>query len=107
GMSTFIGGHAMKRLAISAAIALASGLACGNALAQQRTVPGPTITIGSMDPTPESPSAARAEAAAVWARAQQTCREERDAHARHDCLQAAREDRRQLLEEARQRQRQS
>jgi len=90
----------MKSLAITTAIALASGLACGHALAQQRTVPGPTITIGSMEPTPEVPSAARAEAAAVWTQAQQTCRQERDAQARHDCLQAAREDRRHLLEEA-------
>jgi hypothetical protein len=90
----------MKSLAITTAIALASGLACGHVLAQQRTVPGPTITIGSMEPTPEVPSAARAEAAAVWRQAQQTCRQERDAQARRDCLQAARDDRRQLLEQA-------
>jgi hypothetical protein len=94
----------MKTFAVTAAVALASGIACGSALAQQRTVQGPTITIGSTEPSPESPSAARAEAAAVWAEAQQSCRQERDHQARHDCLEAAREDRRQLLHEAEHRQ---
>jgi len=82
------------------AVALASALACGGALAQSHAVPGPTITVGSTTPSPESPAAARAEAAAVWAQAQQTCHRERDHQARHDCLQAAREDRQRLLDEA-------
>jgi len=94
----------MKKLSIVAAT-LALGFAAGAsslAAAQGKTVVEPTVTVGSMDPGPESPAAARKEAAAALAEARRQCRSEPDRTARDDCLAAAREDYRQLMASARQ-----
>jgi len=68
--------------------------------AQGRVVVLPTQRVGSDVPGPQSPSAARKEAAAAWAENRRACREEVDRSARRDCLQDARADHDRLLEYA-------
>lgn len=83
-----------------AALAMCAGLlGAGGALAQAKTkmIVEPVVTIGSEQPSPESPAAARKEAAAAWAQAQQTCRKGADRDARDRCLADARADRDQML----------
>jgi hypothetical protein len=60
----------------------------------------PTETIGSTEPTPETPSAARKEAHAAFAQAERACRRESARDVRRDCLAAAHEDFRDTLARA-------
>ena len=94
----------MKVSLTAAALALGLAAVQGSALAQSSThgstASERTITVGSTDPTPESPSAARHEAAAALAQAKRDCRKEQGQDARNDCLAAAREDYRKLMAEA-------
>ncbi len=52
----------------------------------------PTEIVGSTEPTPEAPAAARREAYAALAVAQRDCRKESANDARRDCMTAARQD---------------
>lgn len=80
----------MKIPTIAAAICV--GLASVTGAAMARTITEPTITIGSMTPTPESPAIARKEAAAVLAQAQRDCPKEPGRDARKSCMASARTD---------------
>lgn len=83
----------MRATTIVAAAALALLGIAGSATAQTtRTITDPTITVGSTEPTPESPAIARKEAAAVLAQAREDCRREKDRGAQRSCLSAARDD---------------
>ena len=66
-----------------------------------RVVVLPVEQVGSTEPGPQSPEAARQEAWAAMAEARQRCRVETDRQQRADCLSDAREDRDRLLEAAR------
>ena len=67
----------------------------------EQDVNGPTVTVGSMDPGPESPMAARKEAAAALAQAKRDCRTaNRATSAQSSCLAAARDDYRKLMAQA-------
>ena len=66
-----------------------------------RVVVLPVEQVGSTEPGPQSPEAARKEAAAAMAEARQRCRLEPDRQSRADCLSDARDDRDQLLQDAR------
>jgi hypothetical protein len=67
--------------------------ATGAALAQgSTTIVEPTITVGSTEPTPESPAIARKEAGAALAQAKQECRKEGDRDTQQSCLADARAD---------------
>jgi hypothetical protein len=85
-----------------AVAALTLGLAAvHNANAQSNTVTRETtITVGSTEPSPESPMAARKEAAAALAQAKRDCRKEPDRDAQNSCLSAAHDDYRKLMAEA-------
>lgn len=61
------------------------------------------VQVGSTEPGPQSPSAARQEAAAALAVARRECAKEPDRASRQECLAAAREDHRNLIESANQR----
>jgi hypothetical protein len=80
----------MKVTLIAAALGLC--LASAESTAQAQPTVTEHITIGSMNPTPESPAIARKEAAAELAQARYDCRKERDADARKSCMAAARDD---------------
>jgi hypothetical protein len=58
------------------------------------------IVVGSMEPTRESPQAARHEAAAVLADAKRDCAKDHDRSARQACLARAHDDYHQLMEQA-------
>jgi hypothetical protein len=94
----------MKVLLSAIALAMGAGspiLASAASDASPATIVTlPTERIGSDVPGPQSPSAAREEAAAAWAENRRACREEADRQARQECLEAAREDRDRLLEYA-------
>ena len=90
----------MKPSILAAALALGVAAAPAVTLAQGSNVVERTITVGSSEPTPESPAAARREAAAALAQAQRDCRKESDRDARKSCLDAARDDYRTLMAEA-------
>ena len=90
------------KLSITAA-ALTLGLAAlvPAASAQSNNVTRETtVTVGSMDPGPESPMAARKEAAAALAQAKRDCRMESGHEAQSSCLAAARDDYRRLMAQA-------
>lgn len=92
----------MKLSSMAAALALGLAASSGGALAQGTKVVETRITVGSMEPGPQSPEAARKEAAAALAQAKSSCRHE-DRQAQRACMEAAREDYRNLMETARQR----
>jgi ubiquitin len=69
----------------------------GAARAQTATIAEPTVTVGSTEPTPESPAIARKEAGAALAQARQDCRKENDRQAQKTCLSAARDDYDQMM----------
>ena len=79
------------KLSITAA-ALCLGLASIGAALAQTTVTEPTVIVGSMQPTPESPAIARKEASAVLAQAKQDCPRKAGRDAQKSCLSAARQD---------------
>ena len=90
----------MKTRLPIAVLAMCAGLlGAGGALAQTKThtIVEPVVTVGSEQPSPESPAAARKEAAAAWAQAQQTCRKTAGHEARSQCLADARADHDQML----------
>jgi hypothetical protein len=72
-------------LVVGAAVQVTPALAEGNAT-QTR------IVVGSMEPTKESPQAARHEASAVLAEAERHCAKDHDRSARQACLARAHED---------------
>lgn len=96
----------MKKMMIS----LTLGLACAAAayaagavdviVLPPTTVVEPTVQVGSMTPTPESPSIARKEAGAVLAQARQECSKATGAKARANCLAAARDDYKSMMARA-------
>ncbi len=59
------------------------------------------IVVGSTEPSPETATAARHEAAAAMAEARRNCRSEHSRQGREDCLAAARDDYRSLMSTAR------
>ncbi|MDQ2926703.1 MAG: hypothetical protein M3R22_00845 [Pseudomonadota bacterium] len=77
----------MKLSTIAGALCL--GLASTGAAWAQTTVTEPTVTIGSTQPTPESPAIARKEAAAALSQAKQDCRKAAGADARKSCMSEA------------------
>lgn len=85
---------------IAAAFGLALGTVAGAGLVQAAVVAEPTITIGSMTPTPESPAIARKEAAAVLAQARQDCPKETGHEAQRSCMTDARNDYHQMMAKA-------
>jgi hypothetical protein len=87
----------MKVSIIAASLALGLAAAHGTALAQDSTVTESRITVGSTEPTPESPDAARREASAALAQAKRECRKEQGHDAQASCLAAAHEDYRKLM----------
>jgi hypothetical protein len=82
-----------------AAAGSASALAAGGASPKVTVLP--TQTIGSTEPTPEAPAAARREAYAARAQAERDCRSESSADARQGCMAAAQEDFRNTMARAR------
>jgi hypothetical protein len=58
------------------------------------------IVVGSMEPTKESPQAARHEASAVLAEAERHCAKDHDRSARQACLARAHEDYHQQMAKA-------
>jgi hypothetical protein len=95
----------MRTRALFSAIALASSASPLVAGAAQPGMPViivtlPTEQVGSDVPGPQSPSAARQEAAAAYAENRRACLQEADRSDRRDCLEAARADRDRLLEYA-------
>ena len=82
-------------------IAAAAGLvwlgAAGTASAQTSSVTEPTITVGSTEPTPESPAIAHKEAAAALAQAKQDCRKQHDHALQENCMADARDDYNQMM----------
>jgi len=91
----------MKASIVVAALALGAA-AAHPAFARADTVTQTRITVGSSEPSPESPSAARHEAAAVLAEAKRDCRAEPNREDRQSCMQAARDDYRNVMATARQ-----
>ena|SRR6185437_16872610 len=88
----------MKTRLPMAALALCAGLlGAGSALAQTKMIVEPVVTIGSEQPSPESPMAARKEAAAAWAQAKRECRKASSHDARSQCLASARADHDQMM----------
>ena len=87
----------MKATILVAAAGLALFGVTGAATAQTSTIVEPTVTVGSTEPTPESPAIARKEAAAALAQARQDCRKENDREAQKTCLSAARDDYDQMM----------
>ncbi|MDQ2734622.1 MAG: hypothetical protein M3Y55_06450 [Pseudomonadota bacterium] len=88
----------MKLSTIAGALCL--GLASTGAAWAQTTVTEPTVTIGSMAPTPESPAIARKEAAAALAQAKQDCRKGAGVDAQKSCMNEARDDYDQMMARA-------
>ena len=88
--------------AIAVAMTASAPLWAGAAesAAQGRLVVLPTQRVGSDMPGPQSPAAARKEAAAAWAENRRACREEIDRSARRECLEDARADHDRLLQYA-------
>jgi hypothetical protein len=80
-------------LAVAAAAQLTPAVAAGD-ISQTR------IVVGSMEPTRESPQAARHEAGAVLAEAEHACAKDHDHGARQACLTSAHEDYHQQMAEA-------
>jgi hypothetical protein len=91
----------MKASIVVAALALGAAAAHSPAFAGGSTMHETRITVGSSEPSPESPSAARHEAAAVLAEARRDCRAEPNREDRQSCMQQAREDYRSLMATAR------
>jgi hypothetical protein len=89
----------MKRSIVVAALAL-GGAALPALAAPPSAVTQTRITVGSTEPSPETPMAARHEASAALAEAKRDCRKEPSASERQDCLDAARLDYRNLMESA-------
>ena len=89
----------MKRSILVAALAL-GGAALPALAAPSPTVIQTRVTVGSTEPSPESPAAARHEAAAALAEAKRECRKEPSRPERQDCLDAARLDYRNLMDTA-------
>ena len=90
----------MKASIVVAALALGAAAVQPSVAAQSGTVHETRVMVGSTEPSPEMPSAARHEAAAVLAQAKRDCRKEsRDD--RQSCMQAAREDAHNLMTSAR------
>ncbi len=87
----------MKISIVAASLAVALGAVHGSALAQSTNTTENRITVGSTEPTPESPSAARKEASAALAQAKRDCRKEHGHDAQASCLTAAHEDYRNLM----------
>lgn len=88
----------MKTRLPMAALAMCAGLlGAGGALAQTNMIVEPVITVGSDQPSAQSPAAARKEAAAAWAQAQQDCRKSSSHDARSQCLSDARADHDQMM----------
>jgi hypothetical protein len=95
--------HALSHLVVTCCLAVA---AAGAASAQtagtfspNQTVL-PTETIGSTEPTPEAPAAARKEAHAALAQAERACHRESSRDAKRDCMAAAHDDYRNTLARA-------
>jgi hypothetical protein len=82
---------------LTAALAIGLAVTAPALAAPEKTVVGPTITVGSTQPPPETPAAARHEAVAALAQARQACRQEADRESRRACLAAAREDHDKLM----------
>jgi hypothetical protein len=80
-------------LVVAAAAQATPAVAEGNA-SETRTV------VGSMEPTRESPQAARHEAAAVLAEAERHCAKDHDHGARQACMARAHEDYQHLMKKA-------
>jgi hypothetical protein len=103
----------MTKFSTLPALALCAGALLPAAATQAQTSPPatqaqpprvvvlPVEQVGSTEPGPQSPEAARHEAAAAMAEARRLCRLEPDRQSRADCLSDARDDRDQLLEAAR------
>jgi hypothetical protein len=89
----------MKLSIITAALALSLVGAHTAAMAQDNETQV-FIGIGSDEPSPESPAAARKEAAAALAQARKDCRKEPGRDEQKSCLDAAREDHDKLMAEA-------
>jgi hypothetical protein len=89
----------MKRSIVVAALAL-SGAVLPALGAQSSTVSQTRITVGSTEPSPERPAAARHEAAAALAQAKRDCRKEPSRDQQHNCLDEARLDYRNLMDTA-------
>ncbi len=87
----------MKASIIVAAIGLAWLGAAGAAAAETTTIIEPTVTVGSTEPTPESPAIARKEAAAALAQAEHDCRKDQDRAEQKNCLSDARDDYNQMM----------
>jgi hypothetical protein len=90
----------MRFSALAAAAAL--GLAGLSSAAFAQTSTDTSREQLTSQPSAEAPAAARKEAAAAWAQAQQDCRKEQGRDAQRQCLHQAKQDRDQLLKEARQ-----
>ncbi len=89
----------MKTRLPMAALAMCAGLlGAGAAMAQTTNmIVEPVVTVGSDQPSAESPMAARKEAAAAWAQAQQDCRKSAGHAARSQCMANARADHDQMM----------
>jgi hypothetical protein len=87
------------KFSMIAAVAVAS-LASAAAVTAQQVVVEPTVTVGSTEPTPESPAIARKEAAAALAQAKHDCRKEQDKSAQQSCLTQAHDDYNQMMASA-------
>jgi hypothetical protein len=88
----------MKASIVIVAAGLAWLGAAGAASAQtSTTITEPTVTVGSTEPTPESPGIARKEAAAALAQARHDCRQEQDRADQKNCLSDARDDYNQMM----------
>jgi hypothetical protein len=87
--------HALLHLVVTCCLAVA---AAGTVSAQTASTSSPnqtvrpTETIGSTEPTPERPAAARKEAHAALAEAERACHRESSRDARRDCMATAHED---------------
>ena len=90
----------MKASIIVAAAGLVWLSAASAATAQTTTITEPTVTVGSTEPTPESPVIARKEAAAALAQARQDCRKDQDRAAQKNCMSDARDDYDQMMASA-------
>jgi hypothetical protein len=87
----------MKASIVIAAAGLVWLGAAGTASAQTTSVTEPAITVGSTEPTPESPAIAHKEAAAALAQAKQDCRKQHDHASQQNCLSDARDDYNQMM----------
>jgi hypothetical protein len=92
----------MKVSIIAAALAVGAAVGAAPAVAQTGTVTQTRIVVGSTEPSPETPQAARHEAGAALAEAKRECRKEQGRDAQQACLAAAREDYRKLMQVAEQ-----